>query len=148
MGSVLFYRLIVFLLLAIAAGIVFFSMGEGFDAAPARDKTGLEAVNVRPAASDDLSAGKPPQASASDAAASDAYAVTTTTGVNQDHAGRLASALAAAERNGSMNQPQARSVTAQQAQDLLQKLSEEQARKDALPLTSPFGANGLKDRSR
>ena len=50
MGSAYFLRLIVFLLLAVAAGILFFSMGEEFDSSPSREAKGLEGEIVRPAA--------------------------------------------------------------------------------------------------
>lgn len=149
MGSAFFLRLIVFLLLAVAAGIVFFSTGEEFDSSPSREAKGLEGVVVRPAASDDgPSASKVPQASASDSAFMRAPAETMPAGGEADHAGRLASAIAAAGRNGSMNQPGARARTGQQAQDMLQKLMEEQARKDSVPLVSPFGENRQRNQAR
>lgn len=144
MRSAVVYRSAVFLLLAIAAGIVFFSTGEQSDSSPSRESRGPGAANIRPVARGHLPERKPAQESASGAAAAQTPAPAGTS----DHAGRFAAAIAAAERDGSLNQPQARSATPQQAQDMLQKLMEEQARKEAVPLTSPFGESGQKERGR
>jgi hypothetical protein len=144
MGSAFFYRLILFLVLPIAAALFLFGGKEDFEASPAKEKRVLDALpgeKPRPAA--DLPAGNP----ASDAAPARIPAEVRPGGEIADHFGRLASAIAAAQA-ASGNQLAAQARTGQQAQDVLQKLMEEQVRKDPLPLNSPFGESRPADRAR
>lgn len=109
------------LLLAIGAGLFLLNRGEQ-QATPAPANASAVAV---------------PAGRAADPAAP-APAATVGNAVKPDHAANFAEAVAAAERSGAANGQGANALSPPQGLDLLQKL-DEQARKETLPLTSPFG---------
>jgi len=154
MSSGLRLRLVIFSILAIAAAaaaVVLRNLAEPHSS-PAAASTGArnaagESSRVVPATGVPASAA--PHASASEDRAARRAPAASSGGDQPDPAKMFAEAIAAAGRNGSSaNLAEAQARTGQQALDLLDRLAQEQARKDAVPLTSPFGGDAQQDRRR
>lgn len=134
------FRLIALMILVIAA-IVLIGGRVAFDSSPSHDArapANAPGASIQPAPATDSSERSPLREPASDNASA-ARAPARITDV--DHVGKFAAAVAAAERSGSMGREEAKARSTQHALDLLDRLAAEQARKDAVPLTSPFGGS-------
>lgn len=152
MRSLSYFRLVVLLVLPIVAGVLVATRDGESDSASSNQTSAVRAAtdnNIRGVSEAERSGVRPRQEPATDPQVPPARALTAA-GEKPDYHGKFASAVAAAERGGMLNQTAAQSADAQQARDLLNKLAEDQARKESFQMSviSPFGSARQVDQAK